>query len=821
MRTQQEADLNQQLAALKARPVGERADFLAELAQVDPAQAARLIHLLDADEPATIRQVDAIADLETRRELDSETYLQRRAQMLEQVWRGRRLGDFEVESILGQGGMGIVLAARHVETGQAVAIKMVRPDMLGPNLDLRLTRESDAMGRLIHPGIARFLGLSRTDEGRPFLIMERVDGLSLDRAVAALDLRARINLLRQIADVVGVAHAAQIVHRDLKPSNILVDTQGQVKLLDFGIAKCLDDAQTQTRTLTADRMLTPRYAAPEQIRGEAVGPGADVHALGVILVELVTACQASADAAQSGFLADQVSAKAIEDPWLRAIAETAMAPSLALRYPDANALQAELARWLAGDKPRVLGFAEQLRRHWRARAHTWVWTTVGLGMLTVAAVYGWYQAVFLERPIEAGYALIERDLVGLTGAQKQSVREAIARDAEGDRSSAIELLKAVADSHPDQPFPAILLSIWLGARGSKESENYVIEARELLKKHDAPYLSLFMEGNINQGTVVDDRRAIESALALRPSAWKLRYALSHIAIGRNEAELARQELAQITFSSYRDRRVPQVLADRALLGDCAAVRPEIARLPEDRPVWRLWVTAACDFSEGKLDAASEGFAAILNAPAGSREDSTEAMVRSAQLLTLGQGGRWAELLDQAALGYRRSREQLDVYAAHRDALMALTAAHQLGRTSEANDWLARVMAVPEFEYQVDAHVSVRLLGLPSAYSSAAMRADVVSKMATFPGLIYLLDAIEAWQAGQGEAARAAAARARREGLAETRFAPVLIALERGLGVSNAQEAVLLWFAPWSDWVASWVIEPASSESPGMPAGSTD
>lgn len=811
MQTQPEADLNQQLAALLARSPGERADFLAELAQVDPEQAARLVHLLDQSEPVTVRQVDTISGLETRRELDGDTYLKRRAQMLEQVWQGRRLGDYEVESILGQGGMGIVLAARSVVTGERVAIKMVRPDMLGPNLDQRLTRESDAMGRLVHPGIARFLGLARTDEGRPFLIMERVDGVSLDRAVATLDLRARIRLLQEIADVVGVAHAAQIVHRDLKPSNILIDQQGHVKLLDFGIAKCLDEGPTQTRTLTADRMLTPRYAAPEQIRGEAVGPAADVHALGVILVELISACEAGADPASSGFLAEQISTETISDVWLKAIAETALAGPLTIRYANASELASDLRRWLDGEKPKVLRWTERFRRQWLDRRRAVAGIAGSLVLLTAAASFAWYQWVFLERPIERGYALIERDLVGLSAAQKASVREAFASDRDGDRNSAIALMKSVADTHPDQPFPAVMLAIWLGARGVDSADAYVKEARALLGKHDNPFLSLFLEANVNNGTVMDDRRAMTSALALRPSAWKLRYGLSHIAIGRNEGELARQELAQITFSDYRDRRVPQVLADRALLGDCAAVRPEIAQLPADRPIWRLWVTAACDFSEGKLDAASAGFAEILKAPASSRENSTEDMVRSAQLLTLGQGSRWSELLDLAALGYRRSREQHDVFNAHRDAVMALTAAHMLGREAEAADWLTRVLAVPDFEYQVDAHISVRLLGLASSYSVPEMRARAETEMSEFPGLSYLLLALEARQAGDRESARADLARARREGLAETRFAPVLVALERGLGVNQGDDPILLWFAPWSDWVASWVV-------PSVPTG---
>ncbi|MBK8285833.1 MAG: hypothetical protein IPK97_13710 [Ahniella sp.] len=229
------------------------------------------------------------------------------------------------------------------------------------------------------------------------------------------------------------------------------------------------------------------------------------------------------------------------------------------------------------------------------------------------------------------------------------------------------------------------------------------------------------------------------------------------------------------------------------------------QLPADRPAWKTWVEAACDFAEGRFGEAIDGFNLILVDPDVGRQAATLDVVRSARLVALGQDGRWLELLDAAAEGYRRAAEQNDRYSAHRDAMMALVAAHRLGLQPDTDTWRERVLAVEELQYQVDAHVAVRLLGLPSRFQLPALRADVAAKMDTFPGLSVLLEAIEHHQSGRNDAALAALSRARREGLGETRFAPVLSALERTRHVGHAEEPLLLWFAPWSDWVAHWVL----------------
>ena len=155
----------------------------------------------------------------------------------------------------------------------------------------RFAREGTFLARLSHPNIARLLDAGVTASGQPYLVLEYVEGLRVDRYADQhrLDLRARLELFLQVADAVSHAHAHLVIHRDLKPSNILVAGDGTVKLLDFGIAKLLDDeAQPASeRTATGFRALTPEFAAPEQVRGEPVTIAADVYALGVLLYLLL------------------------------------------------------------------------------------------------------------------------------------------------------------------------------------------------------------------------------------------------------------------------------------------------------------------------------------------------------------------------------------------------------------------------------------------------------------------------------------------------------------------------------------------------------
>lgn len=201
------------------------------------------------------------------------------------------LGEFRIERTLGEGGMGRVYLAVRETVGvvQRVALKVAPPMAYRPRLIEQLRRERAILAGLEHPLIAHLIDVGELPDGRPYFAMEYVDGVPLLRYCdeAKLDLSARITLFLSICEAVSYAHRRLVLHRDLKDSNILVDAAGHPRLLDFGIAKSLDDTQTRETTL-GQNYFSLRAAAPEQIRGAATTVATDVYGLGCVLYELLS-----------------------------------------------------------------------------------------------------------------------------------------------------------------------------------------------------------------------------------------------------------------------------------------------------------------------------------------------------------------------------------------------------------------------------------------------------------------------------------------------------------------------------------------------------
>jgi tRNA A-37 threonylcarbamoyl transferase component Bud32 len=195
-------------------------------------------------------------------------------------------GPYRVIRLLGRGGMGAVYLAERAdgEVEQRVAIKVVRFTAELPVFQERFLAERRILASLNHPGIARLLDAGHTSEGQPYLVMEYIEGMPMDAYCASRDVPAVLRVFLLVCDAVSYAHRNLIVHRDLKPSNILIDAGGQPKLLDFGIAKILDDTE---RGQTTVRVLTPDYASPEQLRGEAHSTATDIYSLGAVLRRLL------------------------------------------------------------------------------------------------------------------------------------------------------------------------------------------------------------------------------------------------------------------------------------------------------------------------------------------------------------------------------------------------------------------------------------------------------------------------------------------------------------------------------------------------------
>ena len=204
----------------------------------------------------------------------------------------QRFGPYRTMRLLGRGGMGSVYEAERVDGQfeQRVALKLIRRGMETEGAVSRFIAERQILAKLSHPSIARLLDGGVTDDGRPYFVMELVDGLPLHRYCAKqrLPLEQRLELFVAIAEAVDYAHRNLVVHRDLKPSNVLVTSTGAAKLVDFGIAKPLQDEDVGL-THTGARAMTPDYAAPEQITGDPITTATDVYGLGLILYELLTA----------------------------------------------------------------------------------------------------------------------------------------------------------------------------------------------------------------------------------------------------------------------------------------------------------------------------------------------------------------------------------------------------------------------------------------------------------------------------------------------------------------------------------------------------
>jgi eukaryotic-like serine/threonine-protein kinase len=211
---------------------------------------------------------------------------------------GERIGPYRIVRSLGRGGMGEVFLAERADEQfkQQVAIKLVRRGLLSRNLQGRLKLERQILATLDHPNIARLFDGGTTTDGTPYIVMEYVDGEPIDTYCdsRSLSVEQRLRLFQIVCSAVHRAHQNLIVHRDLKPSNILVARDGAPKLLDFGIAKMLDDRQmmhTMAVTQADYRVLTPDHASPEQIRGDPITTASDTYVLGVVLYELLCGCK--------------------------------------------------------------------------------------------------------------------------------------------------------------------------------------------------------------------------------------------------------------------------------------------------------------------------------------------------------------------------------------------------------------------------------------------------------------------------------------------------------------------------------------------------
>ena len=259
-------------------PEAAQRSFLRDTCPEDPELASEVLAMLEQDTDGDSLLDRGVADL-AHKTLAASPPL------------SKEFGGYRIIELLGEGGMGVVYLAERKALRDRVAIKVLRDAWLSPSRRERFASEQRTLAQLNHPSIARLYDAATMDDGTPFFVMEYVEGIPLTEYCNKYhsSIRERLKLFRAVCEAVQHAHAHAVIHRDLKPSNILARADGSVRLLDFGIAKQIESLDLAVdQTMTGLRMMTPAYAAPEQVRGERVGIGTDVYSLGVILYELLT-----------------------------------------------------------------------------------------------------------------------------------------------------------------------------------------------------------------------------------------------------------------------------------------------------------------------------------------------------------------------------------------------------------------------------------------------------------------------------------------------------------------------------------------------------
>jgi hypothetical protein len=350
---------------------------------------------------------------------------------------GRRIGPYVIEQLLGHGGMGTVYRAVRADAyQQLVAVKVIRPGLDSAEMLQRFRTERQVLAELPHPYIARLLDGGATDDGRPYFVMEYIDGEPLNQYCERrrLGTRERVELLCAVCAAVQHAHERQVVHRDLKPGNVLVTADGTPKVTDFGLAKRLEDhGGGSSPTHTGAILGTPSYMAPEQAGGvtKQIGPAADIYALGAILYELLTRrppfkAATPLDTVMQVLCAEPVPPSRLH-PRLARDLETICLKCLekepAKRYPSVTALAEDLRRFLAGEpiRARRVGRVERVWRWCRRHPARALAATCALLALVIAGFLG--HLIYQQR-VEL---LAEKRRI----AEERALLAAMAGDADG------------------------------------------------------------------------------------------------------------------------------------------------------------------------------------------------------------------------------------------------------------------------------------------------------------------------------------------------------------------------------------------------------
>lgn len=613
-----------------------RQAWLAELQRTDPAVHERVAAMIDADEQAEARGfLDPDAVLLRLTNDDAPTAEFERA--------GQQLGAWRLEEPIGVGGMGQVWRATRNDGLYAseAAVKLLHRYAGDPQAQARFAREGELLARLSHPHVARLFDAGVSDDGHRYLVLEYVKGRRIDHWCdeRRLGVAARVALFLQVCDAVAYAHAHLVVHRDLKPANLLVNDDGCVKLLDFGVAKLLDEPGREAAsdlTQGAPAGLTPEYAAPEQLDAQPITTATDVYALGVVLFELLCGTRPYAMAMHG--VASVVRA-VVDDPPLRLTDGVARAPDAAtargvaeaaLRRSlegDLEAIVAKALKKLPGERYQsVSALRDDLQRHLlhepvRAQTDRFIYRARKFAQRNRAQV-GALTAVMAT--LVAG--------IGVTSWQWRAAQ----REAERTKAAVQVLTETFAGLGPEESGTANVPVAELLKRGWAQAQRHRERDPELAGMLAQPFALMFV--------AADDLRDAGDALTL---------ARAHLSqAGRERSAEYVKLTVELGYVRFRERQLPVA---RQLLEEAIATDAGLDDLRLVAPVQALSVLAEIEQLEGRRDAASRRFeqAIALSERRFGARHRTYVQAASGLALLRRSEGRWDEArrwMDLAAPG---------------------------------------------------------------------------------------------------------------------------------------------------------------------------
>ena len=585
-------------------PLAERSALLDRTCNGNDAMRCEVQSLLDADAAGYVLERHApklrnAVAVEWARDVDATPV-------------GHIIGSWRVLRELGRGGMGIVMLAERVDGQfeQRVALKLIKRGMDSEAVLARFRRERQILARLSHPHIARLLDGGLSADDRPYFVMEYVEGAPiLDYCAAhSLDRRARLRLALQICAALQFAHRQLVVHLDIKPSNVIVTDYGEVKLLDFGIAKLLGEQLADACMMTQahrQRPLTPGYASPEQLLGEPVSTATDVYGIGCLLYEVLTGHRAVATAAQGSPDGLPQGPHPGDEPWtpsqagstqtghdaplqklrgdLDTIVRTALQHEPERRYPTVDALAADLHRFLDGQPI-------------AARRDTLVYRT----------------GKFVARH-QVGVGLAILGLAGLIATATFAFMQAANARAHAMRAQAVT---------------QYLVDVFRVADPKRTGGGLQLSAREVLdagarrlqsQLQQQPQLEASFSivlGNIYQGLGENDRAIdlFQRSLNLRvpDGPGDVTRADSLALLARAEYEKGDYTSAAATAAQARDEHLALGRADSSMIANDLALQGEIARRQGDFVKGVALLTQALAMSRATLTSPHAQIAAQLN-----------------------------------------------------------------------------------------------------------------------------------------------------------------------------------------------------------------